>query len=409
MTVPGNTKKDPNRRKNMNWDKVIDRKKCLESARNAAEYIYRSQNCQGQAYGYLPSGIESERYIEYKPAQWTIAFGSMALLAASSAFQEERFRKASLLAAEYIKSLQVFSPFLKEDYGAFNESGPHTNWCYTRDSVSAAWSFLVLYKATHNEEYLERARLFAEWFVRRTLDPDGWPVSRVFFTREAHDAITSRPGGENIDEFANVQGYFQGGGLNFFKLLAETSGDGKWVSEMYLRMADLLVDRMQEPCGNYNSVKIATKEFNPPKYVRDDFCSLGLIGAYKLTKNPKYIQSVEKYLRYAFSIQLPDGSFKDDDSIASIPEILNAAYEAEGLMDTSFISEDAVKSAFDFLFKRQYDGWLYRKMAGGFIEETFVDINSWPPPVFTIHLRGTSYATLFLLKMATGKAVGIEA
>ena len=267
----------------------------------------------------------------------------------------------------------------------------------------------VLYKATHDEEYLERARLFAEWFVRRTLDRDGWHVSRVFFTKQAHDRITSRPGGENIDEFANVQGYFQGGGLNFFKLLAETSGDGKWVSDMYLRMADLLVDRMQEPCGNYNSVKIATKEFNPPKYVRDDFCSLGLIGAYKLTKNPKYIQSVEKYLRYAFSIQLPDGSFKDDDSIASIPEILNAAYEAEGLMDTSFIHEDAVKSAFDFLFKRQYDGWLYRKMAGGFIEETFVDINSWPPPVFTIHLRGTSYATLFLLKMATGKAVGIEA
>ena len=178
----------------MKWDKVIDKKKCLESAREAAEYIYRSQNCQGQAYGYLPSGMESERYIEYKPAQWTMAFGAMALSAASSAFQEERFKKASLIAAEYIKSLQVFSPFLKEDYGAFNECGPHTNWCYTRDSVSAAWGFLVLYKATHNEEYLERARLFAEWFAPRTLDRDGWPVSRVFFTKEAHEAITSRPG-----------------------------------------------------------------------------------------------------------------------------------------------------------------------------------------------------------------------
>ena len=393
----------------MNWEKIIDREKCLESARKAAEFIYLSQNSKWPMPGYFPPGIESERFWEYHPAQWTNAFGAMALLAAGRTFGKEEYERAAVLAGDYLKALQVFSPFLKEDYGAFNEIGPNTNWCYTRDSVSAAWGFLVLYKATGDEEYLERARLFAEWFVRRTLDPDGWPVSRVFFTKQAHDRITSRPGGENIDEFMNVQGYFQGGGLNFFKLLAETPGDGKWVSDMYLKIADLLVDRMQEPCGNYNSVKIATKEFNPPKYVRDDFCSLGLIGAYKLTKNPKYIQSVEKYPRYAFSIQLPDGSFKDDDSIASIPEILNAAYEAEGLMDTSFIHEDAVERALGFLFKRQYDGWLDRKMAGGFIEETLVDINSWPPPVFTIHLRGTSYATLFLLKLATGKAVGIEA
>ena len=392
----------------MNWEKIVDKKRCLESARCAANYIYLSQNTKSQGHGFFPAGIESERFFEYNPAQWTNAFGSMALMAAGEIFENEVYKRAALSAGEFNKTLQVFSPFMEKDYGAINE-GDHYNWCYTRDSVSAAWGFLVLYRATGDKEYLERARLFAEWFVRRTLDKDGWPMSRVFFTQAAHDRITSRPGGENIDEFMNVQGYFQGGGLNFFKLLAELSGDNKWVSDMYLNMANLLVDRMQEPCGNYNSVKIKTGEFNPPKYVRDDFCSLGLLGAYKLTKNPKYIQSVEKYLRYAFSIQKEDGSFKDDDSIASIPEILNAAYEAEGLMDTSFISKDAIERGFNYLFKRQYDGWLDRRMAGGFIEDTMIDINSWPPPVFIVHLRGTSYATLFLLKVATGKHCGIEA
>ena len=28
----------------MNWEKIIDKEKCLESARKAAEFIYLSQN-----------------------------------------------------------------------------------------------------------------------------------------------------------------------------------------------------------------------------------------------------------------------------------------------------------------------------------------------------------------------------
>ena len=112
----------------------------------------------------------------------------------------------------------------------------------------------------------------------------------------------------------------------------------------------MLIKYMQEPGGRYSSVLKATKQSPANRdhaFVRDDFSSLGLMGAYKLSGNHKYLDSVEKFLRFCYAEQQQDGSF--DPSTASMAMVLNATFEADGLVDLSFIRDEQITLAFEDL------------------------------------------------------------
>jgi hypothetical protein len=366
--------------------------KGIEFARGIADWICRNQ---GAHYDSNPTAgsfpfVQNETGQIFYANNWNLAFAVMGLLAASKAFGEERYEKAALRMGNYMKSLQIFDPFKPEHYGAVREMTPQTPWCYTRDALSAAWGFIELYRHTGDNEYLERARLWAEWFLENGHDEDGWPLWGVQF----ETYFDSRHPQMRND----IQGSFQGGSLNFFYHLAQETGDKKWNGELYVKLADYLIQYVQQPDGFFRSIERSTRK--PPENdpqnglhrANDDLGSLGLLGAYKTTGDQRYLQAIEKFLTGAFGKQREDGNFEE--SVACIPVVLNIIHEAGDLIDIPAITLERQEKALEALFARQSDGLAHPLLKGGILEmEGSKDVCA----------RSACYALIVMLKLFAGQ------
>ena len=325
---------------------------------------------------------------EYQAQNWNLAFASMGLLAAAKAFGEERYERAALRMGGYMKALQIFDPFKPEWYGAIREQTPQTPWCYTRDTLSVAWAFVELYRHTGDDEWLERARLWGEWFLAHGRDAEGWPLwGHEFEPQFPHQSRGMRN---------DLQGCFQGGSLNFLYHLAKETGDEKWIGEPLVKIADLFVEHVQQPSGYFISIDRATKrppEADPQRGLHranDDLGTLGLLCAYRVTGDERYLRSIEKFLNAVFAAQRDDGTFED--SIAGTPVILNVLHEAGELVTVSAMQDGAIERALAALYASQDDGEVGPRMRGGLIEEG----------TSYVCARSSCYALIVLLKLFAG-------
>lgn len=376
----------------MYWSK-IDKEAGKECARKIADWIYNIQYPVTQsnpAAGSFPWEIHP-RGVEQQANNWNMAFAIMGLLDAAREFGDDKYRQAALDMGRYLKTLQIFNPFLPRHYGAIREMTPQTVWCYTRDALSAAWSFLRLYESTGDKEWFERARLWGEWFLKYGLDDEGWPHWGIFFEEPRPD--------DYIQMSPELQGCFQGGSLNFLFQMARISGDSRWVGNEYLNIADHLVTYIQQDSGLFKTVERSSKK--PPEEdpqnglhkINDDLNSLGLLSAYRITGNQKYLDAVAKYVNAAFETLKDDGGF--DASRASIPIVLNILYETEGLLEYPSVTPEKIGLTFSKLLSAQCDGRTNRRMTGGIIEEEGKSF---------VCARSSCYALIVFLKICGGSA-----
>ena len=313
---------------------------------------------------------------------WNMAFAIMGLLKASKQFNKPRYEEAALDMGRYLKTLQIFSPFLPEHYGAIRELTPQTPWCYTRDALSAAWSFIELYRYTRCPEYLERARLWGEWFLKNGMDEYGWPLWGVQFEPYFK---ASQPQMCN-----NMHGSFQGGNLNFFYHLYKETGNKKWIGDFFVNIADILVDKIQQPDGFFRTVAAATgkvPETDPQNGLHrgnDDLACLGLLCAYEVTRDKRYLDAIDKFLKAVFDRQDDQGFFEQ--SCAAIPVVLTILNEANGKISYKADSQKMEK-ALQALLSRQIINEKTPLLDGGF-DELGNGI---------VCARSTCYALLYLL------------
>ncbi len=372
---------------NIPWTHSISQETLESSARRIADWILRNQykvdDSNAAAGNFLwmagPDGST------YPGNNWNCAFAAMGLMRAADQFGEEKYRSSALAMGNYLKSLQIFSPFLKKHYGAIRELSPQCPWCYTRDALSAAWGFLDLYKYTHDPEYLERAVLWTEWFRREGMDSDGWPKWGIDFEPPF-------PGNQPHAR-DNMQGCFHGGGLNFFERLAQVTGDPKYTGKFYENIADLLVSRIQQPDGFFISVERSTGK--PPETdpqgglhrSNDDFCTLGLLGAWKIYHKPEYRRSIERFLAAVFARQDAEGSFEQ--RCAGIPVVLNTVLECGDEFPLPEGAGEKCVLAMNSLLKRQFPESAPGTHAGAFDE----NLDGWSSA------RSACYALLLWLKL----------
>jgi rhamnogalacturonyl hydrolase YesR len=369
------------------------KKDSVECARGIADWLcivqYPSSQSDARS-GTYPYVITPEGN-EWQANNWNNAFAIMGLLAAYKALGEVRYEQAALNMGRYLKSLQIFDPFNSKHYGAIREITPQTPWCFTRDALSAAWAFIELYRHTDEQEYLERATLWAEWFLKQGIDDDGWPLWGIQF--EPYFGSTA-PQMRN-----DIQGSFQGGGLNFFYQLAQATGDGKWTGQLFVKMADFFIDHIQQPSGMFVSIEQSTKQ--PPASdpqnglhrANDDLGTLGLLCAYRVTGDERYLRAIEKFLNAVFAAQDEKGNFED--SVAGTPVILNILHEAGDLLNVPLATTENIERAQRALFARQDDGLYNNRRRGGIIEKT--DDNM-------VCSRSGCYALIYLLKQGAGIA-----
>ncbi|MBL8029421.1 MAG: AGE family epimerase/isomerase [Fibrobacteres bacterium] len=378
----------------------------LEVSKKIADWLCNIQAASvGEYYppvGYFPFTIYPDG-TEKPPAQnWNYAFASMALLTAYRTFGDDRYERAALNMARYMKSLQILDPFHGDNYGAIREVTPFTPWCFTRDALSVAWAFVELYRHTKDDEYLERAKLWGEWFLKNGFDEEGWPTWGHEF-EPLFKAVKPLPHMRN-----DVQGSFHGGSLNFLYQLAKESGENKWIGSHFTRMADHFVKYIQLPSGFYAAVLRDTKQ-QPDKdpqwglhRANDDLGTLGLLCAYKVTGNKEYLKSINKFVNAVFKDQWEDGRFEE--SVACIPVVLNVLLEGKKLLDIPSATDLAIERALNALFEAQSDGRFNPRMFGGILENGSPNkVEPQPGGKGFVCARSSCYSLIVLPKLASSK------
>ncbi len=366
----------------------------LECARNIAEYYVRIQNPYtdfNPGAGSFCFTYDQQGAGGVSATQWVQAFAAMGLFSAARVFDDKRYFQAAEKMGEQIKTLQIFDPFLQKHYGALREHTPQTTWCYVRDGLSGAWSFIEFYRETKKEEYLDRAILWAEWYLREGQDEDGWPLWGIDLEQKWRDGSALMRN--------DVVGDFHGGCLNFFYQLYKATGDKKWIGDFFTSFAARFVKYVQQTDGYYrtilkNSLQVPNSDPQGGLHKsNDDLSSLGLLCAYRVTNDYSYIMAVEKFLGAVQKDQDVSGFFEK--SVAGIPVVLNTILEAEAMDVKHNFSAQAEQNALKALFSRQLDGSVFPLIAGGINE-----LNDGCPCS-----RSSAYALIVLLKLFAGESI----
>lgn len=367
--------------------------KGLEVARGIADWICNVQSPWIEVEsspGSIPFSVNHLGW-RFPAPSWNYAFASMGLLGAYKAFGDERYKTAAIRLIEVLKTFQILDPFHKEHVGAIREHSPLCPWCYTRDSISGGWGLVEMYRFTGEDEYLERAKLFGQWLIRKGLDEEGYPWFGIQLDDPFHQS--------DLGHIKNdVQGNFQGGSLNFFYQLSKATGDASWCVPMG-NIADIFVDHVQQDSGFFVSVFRDTKkpvsaddEYALLHRGNDDLGTLGLLCMYHVTQDEKYLASVKKFLEAAWSMQRDDGFFED--SVAATPVILNATYEAQLLAGVENLNEEKFTRGLEAMFSVQNKGDSTPQLHGALQEKV-----SAPNEVT---MRANCYALILLLKLFAG-------
>lgn len=237
---------------------------------------------------------------------WTTGMTVIALLMAWRRTRDTRYLETARRAGRYLKSLQIFDPRNPVILGGIREDTPQGDWFHPRDALSAAWGLLHLHIHDGDADALWRARLYADWFESHGMR-DGYPAWTAY--TDGREPYWQK-------------GSFHGGSPLFFFDLHAVTGTRRWL-RTGLRICDAWLKLFPKPDGSI-AVEIdpdtgddVTGVSDDPNHTgwqdmhktNDDFTSLALLRAWKLTGKPKYLDGARRFLDWALTQQRADGAF----------------------------------------------------------------------------------------------------
>ena len=286
-------------------------KKALASALRGLDYFVRNQiNATESAdAGRFPYVYDCEKnQIVTMTTNWTTGVTASALLSGYKLTGKEEYLEAAGKACSYIKSLQDFNPRTPRVNGVFHESTPQTPMAHPRDALTAAWALLDYSLQVKDNDGIERAKAYADWFVEVALEK-GYPYWTIRFDDEEWEPSWC--------------GSFHSGSAFFMYRMFEETGDEKFVTAMR-QILDFYNEHHMDDEGNITVIidrdslesldGKADSRFTNPGWemmhrYNDDFGALANLAAWKCTGEGKYRESAEKFLRLMSKTQREDGSF----------------------------------------------------------------------------------------------------
>ena len=166
--------------------KPWERAEFLEAAKLIGLWLVNSQCTPEHPWAKMTDSADQGRFLEkYKPLQKVIRPAGVWLqglsitgllhLAKSPVLDAAQFRKGALLGAAYLRGLQCFDPRWPHAVGALRETTPQVAYSAPRDGATGGFALVALFRETGDDEWLWRARAFADWYMTCGSDQDGYP------------------------------------------------------------------------------------------------------------------------------------------------------------------------------------------------------------------------------------------
>ena len=247
----------------------------------------------------------------YQTANWTTGLMCACLCALYKRTEEPRWLQAAERAGRYIMSLQLLDSGNKEYYGLFREITPQSIECAPRDAVSAAWGLVWLYNVTGKKEYLDSAKIFAEWHMEYAM-LEGWPRYALYMR----------------DDMPNffAQGSFQSGTGLFYHDLFVASGDARFIERGFRPLAFNYRDKFINENGQLilereaftgNIVELSA-EAKMHAY-NDDFGTAMLQTAADFFKDESFRETAWRHALWLAENQDADGGFAGGKVPSGVP------------------------------------------------------------------------------------------
>ncbi|MFO7899571.1 MAG: hypothetical protein R6V58_11000 [Planctomycetota bacterium] len=365
-----------------------------EAARVCGLWYLHNQNRPGQPWGGVDQSADLGRFLyEYFPATgecrgtgvWSQGLAACLLQALSEAPQYEgskTFAEAARLGAGYLMSLQHLDGRRPHALGGFREHHPQDTWSYPRDGATGGFCLATMFKHTGVAEYLDRAKLFCDWYSGPGSTDETWP----------HDFYDF----EKADGSCKVPGDWQAGGALCYLYTAKGAGDDEWIETGYRPVMQKLLE-----LGDPSEVDGTADSWHGESRItvgNDDFATVALMAAFLEFDDEQYLELARKRVRWMMAYQDDDGSFPNGGgtfvTAITLLEFVELV-ERAGLPDeTAGVIESLLKAARFGLTLQNRDPGDVRAYGGLWGQ------SSYGVGRDRIHNRSTSYAGNLWLRLA---------
>lgn len=360
-------------------------------ALRAADWLQRTQISTtenlsadtGRYYGVL--GLYDNA--SYLTQNWLAAHCVLGVLAAWHATSATPYLTSARLGAEYLLGLQVLDPRRAKAYGGYREHHARFPLIGARSGCSVIWALAQMFQATQDEEYLDSARLYADWFFRYA-----FPKGAVFPT---HDYIMT------TDRWSADWHYVCHGGVGaIFHQLYQLTRKEEHLQRGVIEIADRFITYFLQPDGsrvqsvspNGQPTPVAAGSFHQ---YNDDFAGISLLAAYRETREEKYLEASLRMARWLVGKTEPNGRLG---GVSSAPA--TALIHMLGLRKMTGVHEfdDAMARYVAYLLRYQVIETASAEIHGGIRGQSH--ISSIDESGHYIDGRTTSYAICALLGFA---------
>lgn len=398
----------------MHTDYQVEKYK--EVAEMACRWFIRNQNSNENPWGDITHSADQGRYIyEYFPADqsgrggvvWTQGLGIMAMHSSDISNSEKVFKSkekeaSAINAGQYLNTLQYYNCTFEENNGGLEESlpggfkeiipgGGHS---FPRDGATGALGYIALANMTGEQEYIDRAITFANWYKNYGCDENGWPyIDFKFHTRKGSNIFGSEDA---------VKGDWQAGGALVYYYLSALTQDRKYIDDYMIPLVDLLV-KIYEDNPFEGLVNKGPHGVVPISFGNDDFALVTLLAAYVATGDKKYYDIGKARIMTLLEIQDKETGFFPGNGGTFVSGIamltLNQLDEAEGRKPERSLVEAVNKVAENAIDLQAHD-YNNKRIHGGFWGQTPYSISrDW------IHSRSTGYAAIFYSMLTSKKII----
>jgi len=277
----------------------------LEAARLCGYWLVNGQNTPPRPWGAVNVNGSADlgRFIEKKcpsrdyvrPAGvWLhgIYLAGLIDLQKAPVLDKQLYAEAVELGARFLKGLQCFDERWPKAVGGFHEMYPGHDYSAPRDAATGAMGLVALYLGTGDDECLDRAVRFGEWYAGHGSDADGYPWDD--FCLQTGEG-TSR-----------LRGDWQAGGALLYYQLWRITGDDRWKTAL-----EKVLTVLEDICANDPGTDTAY-DFHGSNVIsigNDDFATTALFAGHQALGKQSYLDLAAVRLRAELARQAPNGAF----------------------------------------------------------------------------------------------------